>query len=354
MDILDKLIQEWSWRTEKGYPDIESDTDLEILQEILGEDLFNEAFKQLNFGDLRKYGGPRLKSLHDKIQKGEVFLTTKEEEVVLDFADESYAQLFANQDIEGIKAISKGRPNNFPFFKDKDGDSYTVTSLLKTTDFGGRGIGSGTTKEDMALKGVNDVLSEIGPIDVVLERGGTVYRGINKAVTVDGTPKADFTFNSDAEGPVIYISHKDGNRPTHFQQYGGFTGLGDEPEIKAFVEAVREATNGELQPGTSFKRALNKDGIKLKAIYGLTADQAEFGINKCQVLFQGPIKFEKQSDGTYLATSNHTEIYPTIPSEGYAPILYVSYRRGRNSAGITNCRFGIYPTAQASSNTQEI
>ena len=148
--------------------------------------------------------------------------------------------------------------------------------------------------------------------------------------------------------------HKDGNRPTHFQQYGGFTGLGDEPEIKAFVEAVREATNGELQPGTSFKRALNKDGIKLKAIYGLNADQAEFGINKCQVLFQGPIKFEKQSDGTYLATSNHTEIYPTIPSEGYAPILYVSYRRGRNSAGITNCRFGIYPTAQASSTTQEI
>lgn len=354
MDILDKLIQEWSWRTNKGYPDFDKDEDLDILKEILGEDLFNEAFKQLNFGDLRKYGGPRLKILHDKIQKQEVFLTTKEEEVVLDFAQEEYAELFANQDIDGIKAVSNGRPNSFPFFKDKDGDSYTITSLLKSTEFGGRGIGSGTTKEDMALKGVNDALAEVGPIDVVLEPGGTVYKGINKAQTVDGTPKADFTFNSDTEGPVIFISHKDGSKPTHFQQYGGFTGLLDEPEIKSFVEAVSKATNGSLEPGMSFKRELKADDIKLKTIYGLNADQDSFGINKCQVLYQGPIKFKKQSDGTYLITSNHTELYPTIPTEGYTPILYVSYRRGRNSVGVQNCRFGVYPAAKAASTVREI
>lgn len=353
MDILDKLIQEWSWRTEKGYPNIESDTDLEILQEILGEDLFNEAFKQLTFGDLRKYGGPRLKVLHDKIAKQEVFLTGKDEEVVLDFAKEEYAELFANQDIDAIKSVSNGRPNNFPFFVDKSGDSYSISSLVKSPEFGGKGKGSGTTKEDMALQGINDALQEMGPIDVRLSSGGEVYKGIVKASTVPGTPKADFTLDTE-QGPVIFISHKDGSKATDFQQYGGFTGLMDEPEIKAFIDAVREKTGGELQPKQSFKRDLKEDGIKLKAIYGLDAEQDSFGINKCQVLYQGPVKFVKQSDGTYLITSNHTVLFPEISGDGYSPILYVSYRRGRNSGGLKNCRFGIYPAAKAASTVIEI
>jgi len=39
MDILDKLIQEWSWRTEKGYPDLTNKDDLKILREVFGINL---------------------------------------------------------------------------------------------------------------------------------------------------------------------------------------------------------------------------------------------------------------------------------------------------------------------------
>ena len=39
MDILDKLIQEWSWRTEKGYPDLTNEDDLKILREVFGINL---------------------------------------------------------------------------------------------------------------------------------------------------------------------------------------------------------------------------------------------------------------------------------------------------------------------------
>jgi hypothetical protein len=353
MDIVDKLIQEWSWRTNKGYPDIDSDTDLDILREVLGEDLYEATFKQLSFGDLKKYGGPRLKVLYDKIQKQEAFLTGTDEEVVLDFAKEEYADLFANQDISGITALTNNRPNNFPFFVGKDGDSYTISSLVKAPEFGGKGQGSGTTKEDMALAGINDALTDLGAIDVRISPEGELYEGIVKASTVPGTPKADFTLDN-TQGPVIFISHKDGSKPSDFQQYGGFTGLMDEPEIKSFIEAVGNATNGELEPKQSFMRKLEGDSIKLKAIYGLDQEQDSFSNNKCQVVYQGPVKFIKQNDSTYLITSNHTLINPELPTEGYEPILYVSYRKGRNSGGLRNCRFGIYPSAKAASTVTEI
>ena len=45
MDILDKLIQEWSWRTEKGYPDLTNEDDLKILKEVFGINL-NEGLKE--------------------------------------------------------------------------------------------------------------------------------------------------------------------------------------------------------------------------------------------------------------------------------------------------------------------
>ena len=353
MNLIDKIITEWSWRTTKGYPDINSQEDLDILKEILGEELYEAAFKQLSFYDLAKYGGPRLKVLHDKIQKGETFIGTGEQEYKLSFAKDEYAELFANQDIDGIKQVSGNRTNSFPFFEDESGKTVTISDLLKAPEFGGKGSGSGTTKEDFALSAINQALQELGSIDVRLSADGPLYKGIVKATTVKGTPKADFTLDTE-QGPVIFISHKDGSKPTDFQQYGGFTGLMEEPEIKAFIEDVSKLTDGSLEPKQSFKRALKGEAIKLKAIYGLNQSTENFNIDNCQVVYQGPVKFVKQSDNSYLVESNHTLLNPELPTGGYEPILYVSYRKGRNSAGLLNCRFGIYPTAKAASTVTEI
>jgi hypothetical protein len=353
MNLIDKIITEWSWRTAKGYPDINSLEDIQILREFLGEELYEAAFKQLSFGDLKKYGGPRLKVLHDKIEKGESFLGMNDKEYVLSFVNDEYATLFANQDIDGIAQIGAPRINSFPFFEDENGNSVTIGDLLKAPEFGGKGQGSGTTKEDLALAGINSALQELGAIDLKLSPNGNVYKGIVKASTVPGTPKADFTLDTE-KGPVIFISHKDGSKPTDFQQYGGFTGLMEEPEIKAFIEDVSKLTNGSLEPKQSFKRALKGEEIKLKAIYGLEQSTENFNINNCQVVYQGNVKFVKQPDNSYLVESNHTLLNPELPTGGYEPILYVSYRKGRNSAGLLNCRFGIYPTAKAASTVTEI
>jgi len=60
MDILDKLIQEWSWRTEKGYPDLTNKDDLKILREVFGINLAEglkekEAVRKIIAADPGKY-----------------------------------------------------------------------------------------------------------------------------------------------------------------------------------------------------------------------------------------------------------------------------------------------------------
>lgn len=344
MNLIDKIITEWSWRTTKGYPDINSQEDLDILKEILGEELYEAAFKQLSFYDLAKYGGPRLKVLHDKIQKGETFVGTGEQEYKLSFAKDEYAELFANQDINGIKQVSGNRTNSFPFFEDESGKTVTISDLLKAPEFGGKGSGSGTTKEDFALSAINQALQELGSIDVRLSADGPLYKGIVKATTVKGTPKADFTLDTE-QGPVVFISHKDGVKATDFQQYSGFSGMEENDEVKSFVEAVREASGGELTPGMRFRRPIKGDEIKLKAVYGVAQSTSDFGINNCQVILQGPVKFVSQPDGTYLVEANHKVLNPALPRDAYEPILCVTFRRDRRNMGVINARFGVYPAA---------
>ena len=339
MNLIDKAILEWSYKTTKGYPDINSQEDMALFESMFGFNLSEGDYNILSFGDLRKYGGPRLNKLYDLISNKEPIALSTGEEKVIDFAKPEYAEYFQNSDIEGIKSLAGSRVNAFPFFK-VDGEEIGINSLLKTPAFGGKGKGSGTAQEDIALAGINKELASIGSIDI--ELAGKEYKKIIKAETVKGVPKADFTLNTE-DGPVIFLSHKDGSTPKHFQQYSGFKGLEDYEEIKSFVEAVRKATGGELQPKTSFKRALLNDEVKRKSVYGLEQGSDKFGINNCQAILQGPVKFEAQESGDYVIKCNHQVNNPELPSGGYEPMLYVTFRRDRNNMNVKNARFGIYP-----------
>lgn len=348
MDVLDLFFKKYSYKFDKGYPDMNNDKDVLLLESILLNELgidLNEGFNPLKFYDLQKYGGPRLKKVADKIKKGEPFDTVTDEQVVLLFNKPEYESLFTNADIEGLKNLAKSSINSFSFFIDKNGKEYSIKDLLKSKDFGGKGGGSGTRVEDIALEDVNKKLQELGSIDVKLSKDGEVYKGIIGATTVNGTPKADFTFNNE-KGPVIFISHKDGKGPKDFQQYSGFQGLSNYPEIKAFVEDVRTKTGGELKPGDSFRKKITDDNIKLKAVYGLDQKVGNYGINNCQVILQGPIELKlDKTDNVYLVEANHKVINPSLPEGDYEPYMYVTFRSDRNNEGVKNARFGTYPEA---------
>ena len=343
MDVLDKFFKKFSYKFPKGYPDINDEQDMLMLEEIL-KSLLKEEFNPLKFYDLQKYGGPRLKILNNKIQSGQPFDMVSGEKIVLNYTKPEYEELFKNADADSIKKLGGSRINFIPFFKDTNNKEYTIQDLLKTTDFGGRGKGSGTKAEDIALLDISTKLKEIGPVDVVLSEGDKPYKGIDGATTFPGTPKADFSLDA-GEQELIFISHKDGSTAKDFQQYSGFKGLTQYPEIQSFIRDVRKLTGGQMQRGLSFRRKINSDEVKRKAVYGLNFGSNKFGINNCQILLQGPLKLDALNDGTYLLDATHKTITPVIPSGDYEPYLYVTFRSDRNNAGIKDARLGIYPEA---------
>ena len=65
MNLIDKVILEWSYRTEKGYPDINNKNDLKVFESLFGFNVLSEnAFERevrqkildIASGDLEKMG----------------------------------------------------------------------------------------------------------------------------------------------------------------------------------------------------------------------------------------------------------------------------------------------------------
>ena len=120
MEILDKILLEWSYRCEKGYPDLNNEADLAIFKQLFEVDLKElnpQGFRILEFSELKKRGGPRLKKLDSFIKGSKPFTNANGEEVILIYSDDAYSDLFANADIEGLKALGKSSINSFPFSK---------------------------------------------------------------------------------------------------------------------------------------------------------------------------------------------------------------------------------------------
>src|SRR6056300_1101688 len=129
MDILDKLIQEWSWRTEKGYPDFTNEDDLRILREVFGINLKETPLTPKELGKQNsKKKVERVDILIQKIKKGEPLELDKGEETftVYDPKGEKVAELQAWTPDKGPVTL-----------QDKDGNTITTSKLKKTADFGG-------------------------------------------------------------------------------------------------------------------------------------------------------------------------------------------------------------------------
>jgi len=86
MNPFDIFFKKYAYKFPKGYPDINNEQDILLLESILlnefGIDLY-EGFNPLKFYDLQKYGGPRLKILFHKIESGAPFDMVSGEQIVL-------------------------------------------------------------------------------------------------------------------------------------------------------------------------------------------------------------------------------------------------------------------------------
>lgn len=361
MDILEKFIRKVAYKFPKGYPDINNPEDKALLFELLSyETLLEATYNNFSFGEMNKPGREyRAEVIADKIEKGELFTMTGDVTRELVFTDPKYAQLFKDQDLEGIRQEGGSRVNQFAFFKDKTGKTYGLQDLLKTPELGGKGKGSGTAVEDVALSAFKQVVDaavqEAGsPITVVV--GGQSYPNIIKAETQPGFPKSDFNLIDTSNKPVVFISHKKASRkgakPSDFIRWGGFTEYKDYPDVKQFISKLQEflqENNLERMPNaTNFIKEITSDELAKKLVYGSDFGK-EFGINNVQIAIQGEVILKKVKDGVYQLTGQHQYLNGENPEGDYRPILVGKYRSDRTMFGIPGLEAIAQPGAIAHS-----
>ena len=358
MDNITKYLNRIAYKFPKGYPEINNDQDVLLLESLISEAIgekFSLKETNLSRGELKKYES-RVRKFVEQILSKTPFETVDGEVInIVSLVDGDTEFDLQSDEQEMIDSIisNKGTLIVKGNIDDKN-VTLTSTQLKKTASYGGRGAKSGTRVEDAALADAVFGLNKLnGGKAVDISFNGVIYSDIVTATTVPKMPKADFSFDNSKGKRVIFVSHKAGSKAKDFQQYGGVTAIADNPEVQDFVQAVKDNLQdpNQMEPGRGFRRKVNSPELIRKTVYGLDFQSKEnYGINNVQGLLQGPLKFTKigkedSGEPIYELSSNHTILNPNLPEGDYEAYFYVTMRRNRNQFGIKDARFGIYTEA---------
>ena len=189
MDVLDKFLKQYSYKFDKGYPDMNNPKDKEMLFEFAYK-LISE--KALNWNDLSGESRKlvRLTQLANKIKEKTPFTLESGEEVVLSFNDRSYEDLFTNQKVDTIKDIGGRSINNFKFFVDSKGNEYSFKQIKKTKELGGSG-GSKAQTSERQERGLIDAINSIEGVKTLVGKNGFEIPNIIKAEKQPDPPRAE-------------------------------------------------------------------------------------------------------------------------------------------------------------------
>jgi hypothetical protein len=147
MDIFDKFFRKFAYKFDKGYPDMNNEKDIFLLNELLNnlgitiEEAAltpSELSKDATFG--RGDKKPRIEILIDLIQRGEELELNDGSKFVVDNKEEVLSQLKGKTRITTAIKLT-----------DKDGNAITTSNLKKTAEFGGGGGMRGGS--DLTAKG---------------------------------------------------------------------------------------------------------------------------------------------------------------------------------------------------------
>ena len=102
MNLVEKIILEWSYRCEKGYPDLTNEKDMDLFESLFGFRLDEGVLKWNDFSDAsRKYS--RLQVIDNKIENKAPFEFKDGSQSTLTYADDSYAALFHSMEVDELR-----------------------------------------------------------------------------------------------------------------------------------------------------------------------------------------------------------------------------------------------------------
>jgi hypothetical protein len=199
MNILDKVIQEWSHKTDKGYPDINSKEDMDLFESMFGFRLNKEVMKEeeeqeeVSIEDLIKMINQRkdvlspnfLKKLYHEVKSkglelGRYILKTLEEKELVDSKEELFNLVKSEAGLELKLSEVLKDPNKQLRVADL-GDSGNLVSVAQSktglpknflekltvagrASAGGKGVGNG--EAFLALLGYRGRKLDVGDVGI--------------------------------------------------------------------------------------------------------------------------------------------------------------------------------------------
>jgi hypothetical protein len=330
MNVFDKFFTKYGYKFPKGYPDMNNEQDVLLLESIL-----NELGIDLN--EAKKSYSEIIKTLLSSAEaKGKLDIHSKSQRVknIGNISNDDFVDILSNVfdvDTKNIKILppkAVGNPSSGNFAFKFPIEDQEITLVLGTE---ARGINI----EDYELNNLNSFIKKNGG-SINIKVGKTMYKDITKVEKIPGNKQADFIFIGETN---LYIQHKDLKAS---QQLSGVKKLESNPEVKSFVAAVKKVSGGTLQSKMNFKRKVNSLDLQLEGAYGVGDS---FGVDKVQSIMFGNIEIRPSRSGTYFTLYSPVQFeYPNPLTGDYALYLFATYRSyGINQQGINNCRVGFYP-----------
>lgn len=293
---------------------------------------------QLSASELRKYSF-----------RPEIFIKKLNEQSEFEVKNAQKVVLIKPAGVEKILRSGSNTELNALRFSDKKGKIWKLSDFVKTKEFGGKGAGSGTLKEDAALASLREQIDAAkkkeGSAEIKVKIGSSVYM-VSDAVSTPGTPKSDFHLIDLNNKEVAWISHKDGSRAKDFQQWGGLSKtkepkLATHSETVAFVEEIHKLFPQGLPNATTVARKINDKKLKMMSVYG-NEYGSKYSRQNTTLMLQGDVHLKKAGQ-YYSITATHTHLNGETMAGDYEPVFMAIYKGDRSDFGIKGTRVVIAP-----------
>ena len=276
----------------------------------------------------------------------EVFLKKYKDSDLFETTTEKVKLVYDDDNAEILKKRVKQELSKL-IFRDAKNKEYKLTSFVKTKEFGGKGAGSGVRIENIELtslvKQIDEIKKKTAKADVPFRVGRKTYN-VFTAVSTPGTPKSDLHLIDQNNRELVWISHKDGSRPTDIQQWGGMTERAEpkifaQTETQNFIKDVRSKFGIIMPRATTVARKISSSLLKNMSVYGNQFGQA-LGRQNVSILLQGPIKVKKVGN-FYELDANNVHLNGDEITGGFEPVFMAMYKGDRSNFGIRGARFVI-------------
>lgn len=336
MDVIDRLIQEWSWRCEKGYPDLSNSRDIAILKEIFNVGLY----EALSYDNLSPEAQEQAKAISGEfnipLEDIKAYGTRSNNRIVV-YADVNRRKFFEELEEFGferdtsIKGSSQGGV--------RKGDVEVIHKPKTVQKFGG----AGKENESIFIDTLNSLIAETDtPVDITITDGTRKVRVENIDKVEDASARGAKEYSkSDADllaaGEVrLGVSiKKDGairweSLKTRFREvYNIFIEKAVNGQIPDLMLASREDAEDKYYmqnaEGKNYSRVFIKDFPKD------FDEEIVFGKDKVVVAERdfSSSDFSKNGDEIIIRVTNLYENLDQIAEDGKLPIMAFAHHVGK-------------------------